>query len=335
MPAAARLPEPGGLKARPWLAWIVGGAACTALVLVVTHRTEEREFLRLTEKIEPAWLGLALLLQAGTYLTQGLVWRLAARAAGHSVTLVKSCELSLASLFVDQALPSAGISGLTMASGALARTGMPAPAVAAAILVNMSMYYLAYAFCMALALGIAMPRGYLPGWVMLPMLGFVAVRLGMAWFVISTPGGRCGGLRGTLRRSKNFARLLDFFASADRSPFRDHRLLGRTFALHGATFLLDAATLWVAVLALGESVPVGGMFASFMVSTFFRTIGIMPGGLGTFEAASVVSLKSIGLPLPVALSATLLFRGLSFWLPMVPGMMASRHLLGRKGRRGE
>jgi len=331
MPAAARLIEPGGLKAKPWLAWVVGLAACAALVLVVTHRTEERELLRLADEIEPAWLILALLLQAGTYLTQGLVWRLAARATGHAPSFAKACELSLATLFVDQALPSAGISGMTLASGALARTGMPAPAVAAAILVNMSMYYLAYGFCMALALGMAMPSGYLPGWVTLPMSVFVLVRLGMAWFVIATPGGR---LWGALRRSRNLARLLDFFANADRALFRNRALLGRTFALHGATFLLDAATLWVAVLALGGSAPVGGLFACFMVSTFFRTIGIMPGGLGTFEAASVVSLKSIGLPLPVALSATLLFRGLSFWLPMLPGMMASRHLLGRKRSRG-
>jgi Mg2+-importing ATPase len=57
---------------------------------------------------------------------------------------------------------------------------------------------------------------------------------------------------------------------------------------------------------------------------------IMPGGLGTFETASVMSLKSIGLPLPVGLSATLLFRGLSFWLPMIPGLFCSRHLLVKK-----
>jgi len=32
--------------------------------------------------------------------------------------------------------------------------------------------------------------------------------------------------------------------------------------------------------------------------------------------------------LPLALSATLLFRGLSFWLPMIPGLICSRRLLG-------
>jgi Mg2+-importing ATPase len=59
-----------------------------------------------------------------------------------------------------------------------------------------------------------------------------------------------------------------------------------------------------------------GVFASFMVSTLLRTISIVPGGLGIFEAASVMTLKLAGVSVPVALAATLLFRGLSVWLPM-------------------
>jgi Mg2+-importing ATPase len=70
------------------------------------------------------------------------------------------------------------------------------------------------------------------------------------------------------------------------------------------------------------------VFASFMISTLFRIIGIVPGGLGTFEAASVLTLKVIGVTLPVALAATLLFRGLSFWLPMAPGIWIARHAAG-------
>jgi Mg2+-importing ATPase len=48
--------------------------------------------------------------------------------------------------------------------------------------------------------------------------------------------------------------------------------------------------------------------------------------LGIFEAASVVTLKLAGVSVPVALAATLLFLGLSFWLPMVPGLLFSREV---------
>jgi len=103
------------------------------------------------------------------------------------------------------------------------------------------------------------------------------------------------------RRSRFFklARLLQWVEHAPQSSFQNHRVLFLAFVMHAMIFLLDALTIWVAARAMGFSASVGGVFSSFMVSNLFRTIGIIPGGLGTFETASVMSLKSIGLPLPV------------------------------------
>ena len=243
------------------------------------------------------------------------------------MSLGKACELSLAMLFVDQALPSAGISGVALVSGALSRIGMPRAVVVSAVLVDVAMYYLAYAFFMAVALGVALYHHYLPGWVNVFMLLFVFIGSGVAWFVMALPSGGMDGLKNRLRRFSRMARLLDWVEDAHPGSFQNKRVQFQAFAYHVVVFVLDATTIWVAVRALGVSASVGGVFASFMVSTLFRTIGIMPGGLGTYETASVMTLKSIGLPLPVGLSATLLFRGLSFWLPMIPGLVCSRRLL--------
>jgi hypothetical protein len=45
------------------------------------------------------------------------------------------------------------------------------------------------------------------------------------------------------------------------------------------------------------------VFASFMLSTPLRLAGALPRGLGAFDAASVVTLRLMGVELPVALSA--------------------------------
>lgn len=58
-----------------------------------------------------------------------------------------------------------------------------------------------------------------------------------------------------------------------------------------------------------------------------RSICVTPGGLGVFEGAAVTTLHWAGVPLPMALSATLLFRGLSFWAPMLPGLLVARTVL--------
>ncbi|MBB5031914.1 lysylphosphatidylglycerol synthase transmembrane domain-containing protein [Prosthecobacter vanneervenii] len=315
----------GRLPPMSWMVWLTGAAACAALILVVTHLTEEEEFLSLLKQMDVRWLVLALGLQACTYLLQGIVWRVATGAAGHALPLGKSYQISLAMLFVDQALPSAGISGVAVVSGALSRMGMPRAVVASAVLVDNGMYYLAYAACMAVALY----NAYLPTWVDVAMLGFVLAGAAMCWVQLSLPNGGMRWLKPRLRRFAKLAKLVDWLDHAHPASVKNKRVLLTAFALHVVNFLLDATTIWVAARALGVTASPGGVFSSFMVSTLFRTIGIIPGGLGTFETASVMSLKSIGLPLSLGLSATLLFRGLSFWLPMVPGLVCAKRMLKR------
>ena len=101
-----------------------------------------------------------------------------------------------------------------------------------------------------------------------------------------------------------------------------------------AIFLLDTMTMWFLILALGTVASPTAVFASFMTSSLLRTVGFLPGGLGTFEATSVFTLKVSGVPIAVALGATLIFRTLSFWLPMIPGLIYS-HALTRGVKSGE
>jgi uncharacterized protein (TIRG00374 family) len=101
---------------------------------------------------------------------------------------------------------------------------------------------------------------------------------------------------------------------------------GRCF-IQLAIILLDAGTVWTLIIALGADVSPLRLFASFMISDLLRSMSFIPGGLGPFEAASVITLRMAGAGLAVALSATLLFRAPSFWLPLVPGFIFSRGLM--------
>jgi hypothetical protein len=91
-----------------------------------------------------------------------------------------------------------------------------------------------------------------------------------------------------------------------------------------AIFVLDGATLWSGLRAVGVGASFPSVFAAYMLAALARTMGIVPGGLGTFEAVCVGGLRITGVPLGGALAATLLFRGLSFWLALAPGMVFAR-----------
>jgi hypothetical protein len=109
----------------------------------------------------------------------------------------------------------------------------------------------------------------------------------------------------------------------------DPGLLAETIALEFAIFAFDALTLWLMFRALGDEPAVWVAFVSFIMASMAATLGPIPLGLGTFEAGCVGMLSLLGVAIETALAATILLRGLTFWLPMVPGLWLARRELRR------
>ena len=63
------------------------------------------------------------------------------------------------------------------------------------------------------------------------------------------------------------------------------------------------------------------------MASMAATLGPIPLGLGTFEAARVGMLNLLGVSVEAALAGTLMLRGLTFWLPMLPGIWLARREL--------
>ena len=306
-----------------WFSWIFGIAMLAAVVIAALHFSEEREFVHMAERAEPWWMIVAIALQVGTYFAQGESWRVVTRAAGAAVPLGEMFKLSLAKLFVDQALPSGGISGTYIVARGLEQRGVARSTVMAAIVVDMVSYYGAYVVTLAAALGIMIVAGHASPVIVATAVFFLV--FSVAFAVVSLAlSGRTYRVPVWLQRVPVLRQVLALLATANRELARSLSLLLKSGGYQLAIVLFDAATVWVLIRALGDHASPAGVFASFMISTLIRTVGIVPGGLGIFEAASVLTLKLTGVPVGVALAATLLFRGLSFWIPMAPGLIFSR-----------
>jgi uncharacterized protein (TIRG00374 family) len=105
------------------------------------------------------------------------------------------------------------------------------------------------------------------------------------------------------------------------------RLVTQTTLLAFVIFLFDAATLSVLLFAMGADCHPLIVFASFVAASVVAMIGLVPGGLGTFEGTCVAMLHVHGVSLEAALTCTLLLRGVTFWLPMLPGLWLARREL--------
>jgi uncharacterized protein (TIRG00374 family) len=305
-----------------WISWLFGLAILAVVALFAVHRSEEQEFARLVAHAQPAWLLLGLLLQMATYIVDARIWQRIIMRAGTSRPLWSYMGLGLAKLFMDQVVPSGGISGTFLVVRALDRRGISRGTSMAAIVVDLVSYYAAYVAALAIALGVVGVHGDLTWFIILPAAIFVPVAAGIPVVLVLVSRGRT--LPQWIQRLPIVGSGLRALAEATPGIAHDGSLIARCMGLQVAVFLLDAGTLWIMLYALGLSVHPAQVFASFMLSTLARTLGPVPGGLGVFEAASVATLKLMGVPIAAGLSATLLFRGFSYWLPMAPGIILAR-----------
>jgi uncharacterized protein (TIRG00374 family) len=94
--------------------------------------------------------------------------------------------------------------------------------------------------------------------------------------------------------------------------------------LNLAVFVADAATMQACIHALGVQAPLSAGYIAFMMASIAAILGPIPMGLGSFEAVCIAMLRLFGVPFEAALSATLLFRGFTLWLPLIPGGLLLR-----------
>jgi N-methylhydantoinase A len=97
----------------------------------------------------------------------------------------------------------------------------------------------------------------------------------------------------------------------------------------GGALLLSAAyilCLAACVAAFRRSVPIASIAVVYLTGSAFGSIMPTPGGLGAVELALTAGLTAAGLPSAVAGSSVLLFRLLTFWLPVPAGWIALNYL---------
>lgn len=122
------------------------------------------------------------------------------------------------------------------------------------------------------------------------------------------------------RRVKKFMRETIHGLRALQSLRQLTYLIGGSIAIS----LAAAATLLVSAKAVHASVAAVDVFVLYITSSVVGNVVPTPGGLGATEAVLAVGLASTGVPVPDAVAATLLYRLLSFWLPIPLGIISLR-----------
>jgi uncharacterized membrane protein YbhN (UPF0104 family)/tRNA A-37 threonylcarbamoyl transferase component Bud32 len=154
-----------------------------------------------------------------------------------------------------------------------------------------------------------------PSWVYILLAGLVVVALA----VLAIPAGR------RLLRARVAPTLGQVLPRLLQLAQRPPKLVEGI----GGTLLLTASyimCLYVCVRAFGGSAPIATVAVVYLTGSALGSIVPTPGGLGAVEGALIAGLRAAGLAGAAAVSAVLLFRLLTFWLPVPVGWASLRYL---------
>ncbi|MCE9667484.1 flippase-like domain-containing protein [Myxococcus stipitatus] len=315
-------------RPRAWN-WLPGVVLLAAFVAFVALRSdEERQFARMLQRARPQWLLVAVVLQMASYVAAAGCWLLVLKKVRVEVPVMRTAGLSVMKLSFDQLVPTAGIGGSVVVMRGLQREGAPPRVATAALLVDMVSFYAAQAVAVVVAILVLWFRARLHATILGLATAFAAlacaVPVAILWL---TRHGGWTPPRWT-HRIPGFTSLLTSISQVPPELVRDRGLLARASAWQFTVFVVDALTLSCMLVAVGHPVDFPDVFASFMLATLVMTLSIIPGGVGTFEATAVGTLSSLGVPVQVGLTAVLLLRGFTLWLPLPIGVVLLHRMLG-------
>jgi uncharacterized protein (TIRG00374 family) len=302
-----------------WRSWLLGALLLAALVIAILHWGDVKRFAALLKTARPMWLAVAATLQLGTYVGLAAQWWLVLSKAKTPRKPGDLFRLTLAKHFADQVVPTAGVSGNVVLVDRLVSLGVPRGNAVAALLLQVIAYYLSYAAGALWVLVVLWWKDRVTVLLTAALLLFLVVALGIPVLTLWVHRRGQKKLPHWVSRWSKARDFMELVGEAPRKLIRDPHLIGWLTLFNGLVFLADAATMQACLLALGVHAPLSAGYTAFIMAAIAVILGPIPMGLGSFEAVSVAMMRLFGVPFEAAISATLLFRGFTLWLPLVPG----------------
>ena len=265
------------------------------------------------------WGIAALALSASTYV--GATMSLSGFVADR-LPFVRTLLAQVAGSFVTLVTPAA-VGGAALNVRYLQRKKIPAAVAAASVGVNQVVAFVLHILLLVIFAAIAGSSAKNPidppRWAYFALAGLVVAVL----IVFAVPAGR-RLLRA--RVSPTLGQVLPQLLEVAQRPSKLAQGIGGALLLT-LSYILCLASC---VAAFGRSVPIAGIAVVYLTGSAIGSLLPTPGGLGGVEAALTAGLTAAGLPGAVAVSAVLLFRLITFWLPVPVGYGALDYLERRQ-----
>ena len=281
----------------------------------------------------PWWMGVAFVFTVGMFVGYVMQFRgVFLRApGGRRIGWGAAYQITMAGLAASRLFAAGGAGGLVLTAWALRRSGMNRRNVADTTLAFLILTYIPYVLALIVC-GLGLRFGLFAGeapftlTVLPAVMAAVALLLGLATALVPTDLQR--RLDGFARRRGRIGRLAQKLANAPAAMSAGMRLAfeharSGNLALVGAALFwgFQVLVLWAAFKAFGDPPPAAVLVQAFFIGMLGNLLPL-PGGVGGVEGGMIGALAAFGVDSGLAVVAVLVYRAFTFWLPLVPGVIA-------------
>ena len=314
--------------------------AVILFALVIYYLSSIKKDIKLLGKVDVAWLLLAILGQVCTYFFTALVYQklLKMFKVDEQLSLWQLFKASIVVLFTDQIIPSGGISGNGFIFGYLSKRNIPSEDSFSVIILQLLTYYTSMEIIIVAGCFLSLFI------IHFSQLFIVVLASGFgAYLLFALIITFIGKKETVIKLTEKFARIKfirkfinkfsESFSGESLSPemskpwayFSKHKIIIATILLfHFCVFFADAFTIFALFRGLGITLSFIAAFIGYLLTRIISLLPVSPGSLILYESGMTFFLTKLGAPLGTSIVVTLLYRFLSFWMPMPIGFFLFR-----------
>jgi putative heme transporter len=303
--------------------------AVGALLAVLSSSGGIDDVLAALEHVSPGWVFGAVVATVGGYALLAVHMR---RLAGGRISVWQAARADLLLFGLGNVLPGSPAPGALLAAAELRRDGLSARRARFVLAFTMWFNVRTLLGIGAIAFLVAFARQH-PGVREAGLWWLAAVGLILALAASAALAARPTTAEHTTRL---FARLRvtrphpppdatragadAWHAEAKATVGSPHNRVVLVTLMAGS-WLADAACLWLALASAGVRLDADVVVLAYAAGIVIGSLPLLPGEIGAVEAAIPAVLHHFGAPLDAALAGTLVYRGISFLLPLGAGVM--------------
>lgn len=321
--------------------WFVSVVIIVAAAgLAFSRRSELASVIVTVQSAHPVWLVGAILLQACVYVMFSLVMRQSLIILNYRLPVSSILPISFTGIALNRFFPSSGT--LTEIVG-LGHRDIPRGTATVALSLNLLSGFSAFGVLLFTGFGYLVTHGGIGIGNLLALLPVLFIILLLAGFVFRQARDRERLTRRALAIQEKIGRLARrSFAPDAILHFLDEAYEGVTLirtnikgfiqlvGMQLVTLLLDGAGLMLLFIALDVHPNLLMVILGYALAYTVATVSSLPGGGGSFEAAMTLTYTRLGVASHVALSVTLLYRFMTFWLPLMVVAIAANRLRAKQ-----